>query len=218
MAEDSAPGIPRIKLRIESLSDLVFGLALSLGAIALIQQIPQDPSALMNDVATFTFSFLIIVAVWLGYTRIASVLPIEDSGTLVLNLVLLFCVALEPFLYYVFERSATNFLDFSSAAFALDTGAMMAILSAMMYLLVRHGASGKLKLSPASIKRYRIGVVAQAFAAFVFLVSASDIFWVQVPGFGYLRFYVWYFALAAFIISRAARRFGAKEHAEVMKD
>jgi hypothetical protein len=58
-----------------------------------------------------------------------AVLPIETGGVLALNIVLLFCIALEPFLYYVFDTAGTSFLGFASAASALDTGAMMTILS-----------------------------------------------------------------------------------------
>src|SRR5215471_6222373 len=111
--EEAIP--PRIRVRIETISDLVFGLALSIGSIALVQRIPQTPGDMVGDVAEFGISFLIVVGIWLGYTRIISVLPIETPGTLLLNLVLLFCVALEPFLYYVlFQTSSNDFLDFSS--------------------------------------------------------------------------------------------------------
>jgi len=38
--KDSANGPPRIRVRIESLSDLVFGLALSIGSIILVGKQP----------------------------------------------------------------------------------------------------------------------------------------------------------------------------------
>jgi uncharacterized membrane protein len=207
-----------MKLRIEALSDLVFGLALSLGAIALIQHIPQDASALTNDVETFAFSFLIIVMIWLGYTRVVSVSPVETQVAILLNLVLLFCVALEPFLYYVqaLQTTDTPFLDFSSSAYALDIGSMMALIAGMMYIAVYEETHGKVKkLGPVILRRFKVGTVLDASVAAVFLVSASPVFWVQVPGYGFLRFLVWYTALAAFIVSRTARRFSAKEPAAV---
>ncbi len=55
--------IPQLKTRIETLSDLVFGLALSIGSIALVQHIPQAPADLTTDIVQFGFSFLIIVAI-----------------------------------------------------------------------------------------------------------------------------------------------------------
>jgi hypothetical protein len=76
LSEGSAPTIPTIRLRIETLSDLVFGLALSIGSITLIEHIPVDAAHLINDVELFAFSFLIVVGIWLGYTRIIAVLPV----------------------------------------------------------------------------------------------------------------------------------------------
>ena len=190
-------------MRIETLSDLVFGLALSIGSIALVQHIPQAPADLVNDVTTFGFSFLVIVGIWLGYSRIVSVLPVETSGALFLNLALLFCVALEPFLYYVLQTAPVGFLEFSSEAYGLDTGAMMGLLSGMMYLVVRQEAHADVhRLHANVVKRFRMSMIAQGIGAALFLASVSDIFWIKVPVEGYLRFLMWYFALAIFLASR----------------
>jgi uncharacterized membrane protein len=192
------------KSRIEGLSDLVFGLALSIGSIALIQHIPQAPGDLITDVLNFSFSFLIIAAIWFGYTRVVSFLAVETSGTLFLKFAILFCVALEPFLYYVFQTTAFTFLDFSSAAFALDTGAMMGLLSVMMYLVVRQEIRGKLQRVPSrSIRRFKVSMVSQAIGAAIFLASISDIVWIKIPIFGYLRFLMWDISLAIYFVSRA---------------
>jgi uncharacterized membrane protein len=204
LSESSAPAIPTIRIRIETLSDLVFGLALSIGSITLIQHIPQDAAGLTNDVELFAFSFLIIVGIWLGYTRIIAVLPVETAGTLSLNLALLFCVALEPFLYYVFETAPAGFLDFSSAAYALNTGSMMALLAGMMYIVIRQDARGEVhRLRQGSIRNFRVTMASQAIGSVIFIISTSDVFWVNVPGFGYLRFLLWYIALGTFFASRA---------------
>ena len=205
--------MPRIRVRIETLSDLIFGLALSIGSIALVQHIPQAPADLYSDVVEFGFSFLIIVGVWLGYTRIVSVLPAESSGTIFLNLALLFCVALEPFLYYVlFQATVPAFVDFASAAYALDTGAMMGLLSGMMYLVVRQEGHAEVqKLDARSLRTFKVSMVAQGICAALFLVSASDFFWIPVPGVSYLRFLLWYVALGVFFTTRAFVRRGAEK-------
>ena len=214
--DKSVDGIPKIELRIETLSDLVFGLALSIGAISLIQHIPQAPADLIQDVTQFGFSFLIIVGIWLGYTRILSVLSVETSGTLLLNLALLFCVAVEPFLYYVFQFQAQTipisspFLDFSSAAFALDTGAMMGLLAGMTYLVVRQENRGEVRrLRATMVRKFRFSMISGAVGAAVFMASASEIFWIQVPNLGYLRFFLWYIAMGIFFASRLLARRGA---------
>jgi len=194
----------RSKSRIEGLSDLVFGLALSIGSIALIQHIPQAPTALINDVLNFGFSFLIIAVIWLSYTRIVSSLSAETSSTLLLKFALLFCVALEPFLYYVYQTTVFAFLDFSSAAYAIDVGAMMVLLSGMTYMVIRQEVQHEVHRLPArSIRLFRISMISRAIGAAIFLASASDIFWIQIPIFGNLRFAMWDAALAIFFASRA---------------
>ncbi|HUK75619.1 MAG TPA: hypothetical protein VLU99_07490, partial [Nitrososphaerales archaeon] len=76
--EDSASApLPRIKVRIESLSDLVFGLALSFGSLLLVGRMPQSGSDLVVNVLLFGFGFLIVVMTWLGYSRTVAVLPVE---------------------------------------------------------------------------------------------------------------------------------------------
>jgi len=92
---------PRIKLRIESLSDLVFGLALSIGSVVLISRSASSITDIEFNVLYFGFSFLIIVVTWLGYSRTMAVLPSETPNALFLNLLLLFLVAIEPYLFYV---------------------------------------------------------------------------------------------------------------------
>jgi uncharacterized membrane protein len=106
LAEEEV-GIPRIKGRIEGLSDIVFGLALSIGSLARISNLPPTPEDLGADIALFVFSFMLVVISWFLYTRIMSVLPVEVRGALVLNVVLLLCVALEPYTLYVFFSSQT---------------------------------------------------------------------------------------------------------------
>lgn len=62
----SADPPPRIRVRIESLSDLVFGLALSIGSIILVGKQPQTGQDIAVNVLLFGFGFLIIVMTWLG--------------------------------------------------------------------------------------------------------------------------------------------------------
>jgi len=102
MAEISGrPGeaLRRPRPRIQSLSDLIFGLALSIGALNLISNKPADTQALFGNIATFGFSFLILIFVWFRYTEIMSVLPVETTRTRALNTVMLFLVAIEPYLF-----------------------------------------------------------------------------------------------------------------------
>jgi hypothetical protein len=112
-------------------------------------------------------------------------------------------VALEPFLYYVFQTAPNGFLNFSSAAYALNTGSMMALLAGMMYAVIREEAHGKAhRLRKGSVRNFKVTMVSQAVGSALFLVSAFEIFWVSIPVFGYLRFLLWYIALGTFFASR----------------
>jgi len=75
--------------RIESLTDFVFGLALSIGAIGLISNRPKNPEILVESIAGFGSSFLILISIWFRYTEVLSVLRVELSRTRVANTTLL---------------------------------------------------------------------------------------------------------------------------------
>src|SRR2546428_12207690 len=63
-----------------------------------------------------------------------AILPFEIRGSYVLNLILLFCVAIEPYLLYVLFSGPLDLLNFASSVYALDAGAMMLILAGLVYL------------------------------------------------------------------------------------
>ena len=193
----------RPKPRIESLSDLIFGLALSIGAISLISRVPATPFRMLIDIAEFGFSFLILISVWLGYTNIMSVLPIENSTALILNLVLLFLVSIEPYLFYlniIFDLSAhAVLLDYASILYALDMTGLMFILALFTQELAKEERGLIPKDSLADYKRVRDGLF---ISAFLFAITILPIFWVfklqDLP----LRFYFWIIPLAISSIRR----------------
>ena len=186
---------PRIKLRIEALSDIVFGLALSIGSLILIGNIPRTPSDLGIAVLLFSFSFFLVVLSWLGYTRIMSVLPAEVNGVLVLTILLLLCVALEPYMFFVMQTTDPSFLYWASFGYALDVGAMYLILAVLTYLLLLESRrpQTELKVHPFLLARFKGGMRAYLALGIVFLVSALPFFWTPTPV-GYLRFDLWYFS------------------------
>jgi uncharacterized membrane protein len=112
---------------------MIFGLALSVGAITLVSSPPTDVPSIYGDLGTFGFSFLILITIWLRYTRIMSVLPLESQRVIVLNIILLFLVSVEPFLFNILRNppsviNAGAYDDATSMLYALDLGAMMVIL------------------------------------------------------------------------------------------
>ena len=122
--------------RLEGLADLVFGLALSIGAVFLIGSPPNTVPQLAGDVAEFGFSFLVLISVWLRYTRTMSVLRIEARWAVQLNIVLLFLVAIEPFLFNVAftratQNAASGFANLVTAVYAVNLGSLNACLAAL---------------------------------------------------------------------------------------
>jgi uncharacterized membrane protein len=199
---------PRPKPRIEGLSDLIFGLALSIGAITLVENPPKTSLAIYQDVATFAFSFYILISTWLRYTRIMSVLPLERRRTVLANVVLLFCVAIEPFLYNLLQSSVTgvetsSFLATASTLFAFDIGGM----TLMLGLFCNEIATKDRKLVPTDlIGSFRTERNRWLLSAALFSVSAIPIFWsIQIYG-TQIRFWIW---IAALILALAERRYSA---------
>jgi len=166
---------------IESLSELVkiiFGLALSIGAISLISRLPAKPFGILIDVAEFGFSFLILISVWLGYTNIMSVLPMEDGSTVILNLVLLFLVSIEPYLFYLnitFDLlSHELLLNSASVLYALDMAGLMLILALFAHQLAMEERGLVPKKSMAKFKRVRNTLF---ISAALFAITILPLFW-----------------------------------------
>ncbi len=180
--------VQRPRPRIESLSDLVFGLALSIGAIILISNKPTDPNALYVAIGGFGFSFLILIQIWFRFTEIMSVLPVETTGTRVLNTVLLFLVALEPYLFnslgaFFVTSQSSPFDDVASTLYALDIGAIYGILALFTNIL----ATEERKLvAPDLLRKYRLSRNLEILVAIFFFASAIPIFWTLN-----LRYLIW---------------------------
>ena len=209
MAEPS--NAPKIRNRIENLSDLVFGLALSIGSIILISKPAQTPTDLVTGVVYFGFSFLLVVWFWSGYTAVMTALPLEVRGTYLLNIMLLFCVAVEPYLFYVQSESQPPFLGFAAAVYALDVGATLFILAGLdRMLLTEETATGLQRLPPERLRRFRRSVPTLSAAGAAFVASALPVFWIRVPLGGYLRFDMWYVLIVVLLIVPRLGRHTAK--------
>lgn len=176
----------RPRPRIESLSDLVFGLALSIGAIALVSNPPTTTAGFYRDLATFGFNFVVLISIWLRYTRIMSVLPIETRGTMTLNSVLLFTVSLEPFLFNIIRSgnsakpASVSLFETASSLYGIDLGVMMFIMAVFTLAL----ASEEKRLVPKEmVRQLREESATWFISSAIFLASALPLFGrIQVGG------------------------------------
>src|SRR5208337_823483 len=133
----------RPRPRIEALADLVFGLSLSIGSIALISSPPTSMGQIGSHIAAFAFTFFILISAWIIYTTDMSVLPIETTSITFLNVWLLLLVALVPYLLNSVEVVSPNLTpvqasalrDFSSTLFAIDLAGVLFILAAFAHVI-----------------------------------------------------------------------------------
>src|SRR5256712_9949188 len=182
--------------RIAALTDLVFGLALSIGAISLISKQPANAPDLYLAIAGFGFSFLILIQIWFRFTEIMSILPLETTGTRVLNTLLLFLVALEPYLFnnlgffFITGQIPGPLGDVASTVYAMAIGSIYGILA--MFTKIRATEEKKL-VAPDLLKKYKFSRNLEIAVAVIFLFSAIPEFWILN-----LRYFFWATTFFAF--------------------
>src|SRR5713101_5888087 len=132
-----APRRPRP--RLESLSDLIYGLSLSIGAISLVITNNQSSSAsdINRNILQFLFVFLILITSWIIYTSDMSVLPTETRLVTFLNVVLLVLVAIIPYLFdqVVSLSNASEVQNYASILFTLDFAGTLVIMGIFAHLI-----------------------------------------------------------------------------------
>lgn len=200
-------GEKRPRPRIETLADLIFGLSLSIGSIALIASSPTSTSEIGSHIAAFGFTFLILITSWIIYTTYMSVLPVETKPVTFLNVALLLLVALVPYLLNSTELAsqslspdqASAIKDFSSSLFAIDLAGILVILSAFAHII---SIEEKKLVAPDLARLFRNGRNRMLILAAVMLLSLAPQFWqwtiYGVPA----RLYVWYLPLISYWVGR----------------
>ena len=174
--------------RIEAFSDLIFGLALSIGALTLIGQQLTSFEALMIALGLYSFSFLILVGVWLSYSNLTSVLPAENGTLISMNILLLFLVSVEPFLFN--QLFAEGMFYNVSIVYAIDLAFMFIILAFFNHVIADEKKSHVPKYQ---LRNYKSARNYSLFIAGLFLISTLPFFASAyiIP----LRVYVWLIAL-----------------------
>src|SRR5207245_10861516 len=141
MQQPSAGAHPRP--RIETLADLIFGLSLSIGSIALIANPQKSNAEITTHILAFAYTFFVLITAWMIYTTYMSVLPIETRTVTFLNLGLLLLVAIVPYLLNGVEVVAPGLTpsevsiiqNYSSQLFALDLGGILIILATFAHVI-----------------------------------------------------------------------------------
>ena len=200
---EPVPQVPRPS--IQGLSDLIFGLALSIGAIQLIttQSLPQNPTQLAGVLSAFGFSFLILINVWNRYTITMSVMPAETPGLVRLNMALLFLVVIEPYLFNLLyiEGLGSPIGQQVSFYYAVDLAGMNLILAYFTHVLANEE---KGTIPKELVWRFRLTRDVLVVASLVFLYSDLPGWWTTLSlGFPD-RIIIWFLALPITWLPRLA--------------
>jgi hypothetical protein len=176
---------------------------------------PTTVEGIYNDLATFGFSFLILITMWLRYTRIMSVFPLDSRRVTNLNILLLFCVSIEPFLFNLIRNTPSvadpgAYGDAASTLYALDLGAMFAILGGFTLTLAQEERG---LIPKALIGQYRFEGGSWFVCGLIFGISALPVFFTLTLGNGdAVRYYMWAVPLLLIWIARLVqRRLGAHD-------
>ena len=139
--------------RIQNLSDLIFGLALSISALTLIGHQTTTTQDFASSLGAYAFSFLILISIWQSYSSVTSMLPAETSALVDLNVILLFFVSIEPYLFNELFATSGSLSGYVSSTYAFDLTAMFAILAFLLHQLTKEE---KHHLPKPLLKRIRI--------------------------------------------------------------
>nr|MDO8082102.1 TMEM175 family protein [Candidatus Freyarchaeota archaeon] len=195
---------PEPRPRIETLSDLIFGLALSIGALSLVTNPPISISDITVDILSFGFSFLVLISVWILYTAIMSVLPMETRTTTLLNIILLFLVSIEPYVFNLVSLighfHSTQIDNFASIVYAFDMGGLMAIMAFFAHAL---SIEEKGLVSPLQMSRFKDIRNILFISAGLFFISVIPEFWIWTIEGTPIRFYFWLIPLVISWLRRA---------------
>jgi uncharacterized membrane protein len=134
------------KKRIEDLSNLVFGLALTLGAISLTRPATDDLGSLIDTVIQFGLSFAVIIWIWWLYNNLINERDLVRNGMVQLNILLLFLVVIEPFLLSVSQPFSSG-----KIAYSFDLG-----LTLLIFALFYHAAISNDVSAPTGLERQRL--------------------------------------------------------------
>jgi uncharacterized membrane protein len=198
-----APRRPRP--RLESLSDLIYGLSLSIGAISLVITNNQSSSAgdINKNILQFLFVFLILITSWIIYTSDMSVLPIETRLVQLLNVVLLMLVATIPYLFdqVVSVLNSSSVQDYASLLFTADYAGTLVIMAVFSHIIAQeeeHFVDGEVMIRMRRV-RNRLGLL----TIIVVLSIAFPWDWLFLGV--HVRLYIWLAPIISFWFSRMRR-------------
>jgi len=195
----------RPRPRLESLSDLIYGLSLSIGAISLVLTNAQSStvSDINRNVLEFLFVFLLLITSWIIYTSDMSVLPIETRLVTFLNVVLLILVAIFP---YLFDQVVSTFnpdsvQEYASVLFTADLAGTLVIMATFAHIIAseeEHLVDGEIMIR---FRRARDRMSVLTVVVLLSLAAPWDWLFMGL----HVRLFIWYIPIVSFWVFRMAR-------------
>ncbi len=187
---------------LDKLTDTIFGFALAVGALSFTARSVQNELEVIAGIFMFGQSFLILIVIWWGHHNLMLHIDTNRPKTIFLNIVLLFFVAIEPYLLNTLNADFALF-SFTSTLYAIDMAFLMGISAGLAHILV---AENQGKLSDKQLQSYRLNRNAQIVFAALFLLSVFPQFltwrFMNMP----VRVCIWYATLALSIITSVTKR------------
>jgi uncharacterized membrane protein len=165
--------------KFKSITTEIFALTLGLGAFSLSIIPRNNIMEVAQAVGVFAIAFFYIAAIWIINFRFFENYPLYDNIFIALNFVILFLVAISPFLMQGFSM-APDFSDQMSILFALDIMAIFTILGVMheRYILQNKESLREKEILEVKMDRNMQFIIALWFLMSVFLpFQYRFIFW-----------------------------------------
>lgn len=186
---------------IEKLTTAVFGFALAVGALSLTKANPETTLDVFGGLVLFILSFIILVVIWWGTIDVMSKIDKGKPVTIFLNIVLLFFVAIEPYLLNILN---TQLFPLSSSLYAIDMAFLMLMLAALRQILIKEK---KATLTVQQLRNFTISRNFQFVYAGLFFLSILPSFLEWTLAGMSVRVLIWFVTLTLSLIVTALNRY-----------
>ena len=187
---------------IEKLTTAVFGFALAVGALSLTAANPDTIADVVSGLVLFSLSFIILVIIWWGTSDIMSKIDQGKHVTILLNIGLLFFVAIEPYLLNILNKSIQIF-PLSSTLYGIDMAFLMGLSAILCQILIKEN---KATLTAQQLRHYTIRRNNQFVCTGLFFISIAPQFLEWTLGGMSVRVLIWFATLALSLIISTRNR------------
>ncbi|HTY46410.1 MAG TPA: hypothetical protein VMB46_01965 [Methanomassiliicoccales archaeon] len=195
---------------VENLADMIFGLALSIGSLILVSTPPTSSRQILEDVIAFAYGFIILVAIWQAFSQHMLVIKVETKGLLWATYLMLFLVAIEPYLFNLITAppptatSVEKIDELASMLYATDLAGLMFALA-----FFSRAVMNQERVEDELRRLFRGRRNAYLLAGAGFVISMLPFFWsisISVSIFDLrLRFLIWIVAPLLILTNRLIR-------------